>query len=123
LRKSLTGSVFALLVVLGTLALAASAFGGPAKQAAKPQKVTVNMTDFKFALKPKSVKKGKVTFTAVNKGAVAHDFKILGKKTKSLATGKKQAISVTFKKAGKYAYVCTLPGHAAAGMKGTLVVK
>lgn len=34
--------------------------------------------------------------------------------------------SVTFttpKKAGKYMYICTFPGHFAAGMKGYLIVK
>jgi uncharacterized cupredoxin-like copper-binding protein len=30
---------------------------------------------------------------------------------------------VTIRKAGKYAYMCTLPGHAAGGMKGILTVK
>ena len=39
-------------------------------------------------------------------------------------------LSVTFaetiaaaKKGGKFKYLCTLPGHAAAGMRGTFVVK
>jgi uncharacterized cupredoxin-like copper-binding protein len=30
---------------------------------------------------------------------------------------------VTFKKKGKYPYLCTVPGHAAAGMKGTFTVR
>jgi uncharacterized cupredoxin-like copper-binding protein len=29
---------------------------------------------------------------------------------------------VTFLKAGKYPYLCTVTGHAAAGMKGTFTV-
>jgi uncharacterized cupredoxin-like copper-binding protein len=69
------------------------------------------------------VKKGIVTFKVANKGMLAHDFKIAGKKTKKLAKGKTATLRITFKKAGKYAYLCTLPSHAAAGMKGVLVVK
>ena len=34
-----------------------------------------------------------------------------------------QAPTVTFNKPGTYRYLCTLPGHAAAGMKGVLIVK
>jgi uncharacterized cupredoxin-like copper-binding protein len=30
---------------------------------------------------------------------------------------------VRFTKKGKYAFLCTLPGHAAGGMKGTFTVK
>ena len=37
--------------------------------------------------------------------------------------GKKLTLTVTIKKAGKYPYLCTVPGHAAAGMKGTFTVK
>jgi azurin len=40
--------------------------------------------------------------------------------------GAGETVEVTFKvpaKAGDYPYVCTFPGHAGAGMKGTLVVK
>jgi uncharacterized cupredoxin-like copper-binding protein len=58
----------------------------------------------------------------VNRGKVRHDFRILGKKTKSLAAGTRQKLTVTFRRAGRYQYVCTLPGHAAAGMKGTFTV-
>lgn len=105
------------------LALAVSALGGRANQAATPQKVTVNMTEFKFALVPKTAKKGAVAFTVVNKGTIDHDFKIAGKKTAKLAAGKRSTLRVTFAKAGRYPYLCTLPSHAPAGMKGVLVVK
>lgn len=44
--------------------------------------------------------------------------------TEMLAGGKSD--TVTFKapsKPGEYPYICTFPGHFAAGMKGTLIVK
>ena len=58
-----------------------------------------------------------------NKGKLGHDFKVGGKKTVVLGAGKAATLRVTFTKAGKYPYVCTVVGHAAAGMKGVLVVK
>lgn len=70
----------------------------------------------------KSVKHGKVTFKITNKGAVQHDFKINGVKSKLISSRKSTSITVNFKKKGSYAYMCNVPGHAAAGMKGTLKV-
>jgi uncharacterized cupredoxin-like copper-binding protein len=40
-----------------------------------------------------------------------------------LGAGKRGTFKVTFTKAGRYAYLCTVPTHAAAGMKGVLIVK
>jgi uncharacterized cupredoxin-like copper-binding protein len=31
-------------------------------------------------------------------------------------------LRVVFRKAGRYRYLCTVPGHAAAGLKGVLRV-
>jgi uncharacterized cupredoxin-like copper-binding protein len=85
--------------------------------------VRVTMTDLKFALSTKSVARGTVVFAVANKGKLGHDFKIAGKKTAVLRPGKTAKLSVTFKKAGKYPYVCTVPGHAAGGMRGVLTVR
>jgi uncharacterized cupredoxin-like copper-binding protein len=110
---------------LTTLAIAVSgAFGGPAARAATS---TVAVTagkpsEFRFTLSKRTVPTGTVTFRVANRGSIAHDFKIAGRKTASLASGKSGTLRVTFRKAGKYAFLCTLPGHAAAGMKGTLTV-
>ena len=121
LRK---GSVLAVGALAALSVAVTGAFGGPATQSAATVAVTAGKpSEFKFTLVPKTVKKGVVTFKVSNKGALAHDFKIAGKKTKSVAKGKTATLKITFKKAGKYAYLCTLPSHAAAGMKGTLVVK
>jgi uncharacterized cupredoxin-like copper-binding protein len=84
--------------------------------------VTVTATEFHFKLSKTSVLHGSVTFTVVNKGHVGHDFKIGGKKTALISPGKSAKLTVTLKK-GKAAYLCTVPGHSAAGMKGTLTVK
>jgi uncharacterized cupredoxin-like copper-binding protein len=106
-------------VVFAAFAVAVPALASPARATATSVKVTA--TEFKFALSTKSATHGSVTFTLVNKGKLAHDFKIAGKKTAQIAPGKSAKLTVTLK-AGKYPYLCTVPGHAQAGMKGTFVV-
>ncbi len=86
----------------------------------------------KFVTKYKTVRKlvktvttdtvpaGKVKFTVTNKGAVPHNFVIGSDQTLVLAPGKSQILEVTLDKTS-YTYICSIVGHAAAGMKGTLV--
>ena len=107
-----------------TVLVAASVLTAPAlaSRSHAASKVTVTATEFKFVLSPKTVAPGTVTFTVVNKGKLAHDFKIAGKVTPMIQPGKSAELTVTLK-AGKYPYLCTVPGHAAAGMKGIFVVK
>jgi uncharacterized cupredoxin-like copper-binding protein len=103
---------------------AGSALAAPAAHtASKATTVTVAASEFKFKLSKTSVPKGSVTFVVTNKGKIVHDFKIDGKATPRLKPGKSAKLVVKFAKAGKFAYLCTVPGHAAAGMKGTLTVK
>lgn len=116
------------LVVVGAVAALTLAVSGALAAQAQQTATTVAVSagkpsEFKFTLSKKTVKKGVVVFKVTNRGMISHDFKIAGKKTKSLAKGKTQTLRVTFRKAGKYKYLCTLPGHATAGMKGVLVVK
>ena len=80
--------------------------------------------EFFFKLSTKSAARpGKVTFVFKNTGHVLHDFKINGKQTPLIQPGKTAKLVVTFKKKGKYTYLCTVPGHAAAGMKGVFTVR
>jgi uncharacterized cupredoxin-like copper-binding protein len=92
-------------------------------QSTKATTITVAMSEFKFKLSKASAPKGSVTFKVTNKGKIPHDFKINGKKTKLLGAGKSATLTVNFTKTGKFPYLCTVPGHAAGGMKGTFTVK
>jgi len=100
----------------------------PAASSPSTQRVTADTvtagkpSEFHFGLTKKTVPTGTVTFLVMNKGNVPHDFKIAGHKTKLLSPGQSQTLRVTFLKAGKYPYFCTVTGHAVAGMKGTLTV-
>jgi uncharacterized cupredoxin-like copper-binding protein len=109
----------ALGVALAALVVAAPIAARPS--AATATTVIVTMKEFKFTLSKTSVKHGIVTFKLVNKGKLQHDFKIAGKKSKLISPGKSGKLIATLKK-GKWAYVCTVSGHAAAGMKGKLTV-
>jgi uncharacterized cupredoxin-like copper-binding protein len=117
------GSVFVGLIALVALVAAVSAFGGSGSTAATTVNVTLGKPgEFNITVSKKTVAKGATTFKVVNKGGSSHDFKIAGKKTPTLTPGKAATLKATLKK-GKYPFLCTLPGHAAGGMKGTLTVK
>jgi len=98
---------------------------GTGTTAAKATTITVTAgkpTEFHFTLSKSSAAKGSVTFKITNKGKLAHDFQIGGKKSAMIQPGKSATLKVTLS-AGKQKYQCTVPGHAAAGMKGTVTVK
>ena len=116
--------VLAGIVALAFLVMAVSALGAGALTSAANVSVTAGKpTEFKFTLSKKTVPRGAVAFKVTNRGTVSHDFRIAGKKTRQLRPGKSATLSVVIRKAGKYAYLCTLPGHAQGGMKGVLTVK
>ena len=79
-------------------------------------------TEFGFKLSKLKAPKGIVIFKVTNAGAIPHDFKIAGKKTKTLNAGQSATLRVTILKTGKAPFLCTLPSHAVAGMKGNLLI-
>ena len=84
--------------------------------------VTVTASEFRFVLSRSSVPQGTTTFTVVNDGKLAHNFWIAGKSTPQVPPGSRVKLTVDLT-AGKHLYLCTVPGHANAGMKGTLTVQ
>ena len=112
--RRLMAAFAALAVVVGIGASSVLA----ARSQTQVTTVKVSALDtLKFTLTKKSAKAGKVTFVVTNKGSLQHDFWIAGKKTKLLGKNKSATLIVTIKK-GKNPYKCTVPGHAAAGMRG-----
>jgi uncharacterized cupredoxin-like copper-binding protein len=115
----------AALAALTLSAVAAPALAQAAVVAhAATATTTVNVTasDFKFKLSKTSAKRGTVTFKITNKGAVSHDFQINKHTSSMVGPGKTKTLTITFAKAGSYAYKCTVPGHAQLGMKGTFKI-
>lgn len=109
-------------------------------------KVLVTMgkpKEFSLVSAKKSISAGEVTFTAVNKGKLLHEFVIVPSpkgaaalkqangeasedgspgEVPDLKAGKSGTVTVTLP-AGKYTLLCNLPGHFAGGMYTDLVVK
>jgi plastocyanin len=112
------------LVLIGLAALAGPALPAGAKpDATHATRIVVTAgkpSEFSFRLSRSAIPVGVVSFKVTNAGTIVHDFKIAGKKTRKLSPGQSQTITVRFRKAGSYRYLCTIPGHAAAGMKGVL---
>jgi plastocyanin len=123
-RSLYVGGIAGLLVGIGALSVGASSASTPPKARTAASTVPVSGKEFSFRLGTKSVgRPSKVTFTFRNTGHVLHDFKIDGKRTPLIGPGKTARVVVTFKKKGRYTYECTVPGHAAAGMKGVFTVR
>jgi plastocyanin len=110
-------SLAAIFAVAAATLFGVVAYAG--SNASKTTAVSVTAKEFSFKLSRKSATHGKVSFKVTNKGSLQHDFKIAGKKTKLLGHNKSATLVVTLKKGKKYTYICTVPGHAQAGMKGT----
>ena len=84
--------------------------------------VTVHMTEYKFDLSTSVVPAGTVVFNLINDGKTPHNFSIAGMTSDNLAPAATATMTVDLSTAGDYSYLCTLPGHAEAGMQGTLTV-
>jgi glucose/arabinose dehydrogenase len=63
-----------------------------------------------------------VRFVVRNRGNQPHDFVVGGKRTRVLPRGGRQAITVRFGRRGRFAFLCSVAGHARLGMKGTFSV-
>lgn len=98
---------------------AAKGPGGTLKLAADPTQIAFDTTTL-------SSKPGKVTIDFTNPATLEHDVAIEqgGKQIAVSETIGKGKTSVTADLApGTYTFLCTVPGHAEAGMEGTLTVR
>jgi uncharacterized cupredoxin-like copper-binding protein len=111
-------------------------------QSAASRKVSVIVvtagkpSELAFKLSKSSmVPAGMVTFKVTNMGVAFHNFKLctipvptpagaqnscIGKSTRTLKHGQSTTLTVKLSLDGKYEFLCSVPGHAAAGMKGLL---
>jgi uncharacterized cupredoxin-like copper-binding protein len=121
------------LLAAGTVASSA-VFSTHTSKATVITVVAGKPSELKFQLsKNTNLKVGTYTFKVTNKGLGFHTFKFcttpvktaakntcVGKVTKTLKPNQTASFTVTIKKAGKYEYLCSIPGHAAGGMKGLI---
>jgi uncharacterized cupredoxin-like copper-binding protein len=91
-------------------------------------------SEFKFTLSTSTVKRGGMVFKVTNRGSIPHDFKVCtarnkpvadscpGTGTRLISPGQSDTFRIAILRKGTYEYLCTVPGHASAGMKGLLTV-
>lgn len=108
------------------LAVASYAAARPSQSSARVA-VKVSAKEYRFTLSKSAFKAGDVvTFTLTNRGNEPHDFKItrpVSKKTPVVLSGRSAKFTVTLKRKGIYAYICTIGRHAAEGMAGSFRVR
>ena len=100
---------------------------GSAPTRVKDGRATVTLDDFSITPQRLRAKPGRITFRAVNRGAIGHRLHVgLGDRdvaaTKTLLPGASVTISGDFKK-GDYKLRCILGNHEELGMYGTLTVR
>jgi plastocyanin len=117
--------------VAGALeAAAAMAAGGEASAEAEgaadlPTEVAIESIDIDFNVDTIEIPANTdVTITITNNGVAAHDFVVEGTEIDSGYINGGSSATVTVNLApGEYVFFCSVPGHRAAGMVGTLIVK
>lgn len=123
-------------IVLAAMALLLAACGGDSG----PVALSFEGSDsFQFTPASASVSAGdEVEVTLNNTGALEHSWTLVpegadlatvadaeaidGATTGTVAAGETGTVTFTAPDAGTYQFVCTIPGHAVAGMVGTLTV-
>jgi len=123
-----------LTIVLAATILILTACGGG------PVALSFEASDtFQYTPASASVSAGdEVEVTLTNTGALEHSWALVpndvdvttvteadaisGADISSVAAGETGTVTFTAPEAGTYKFVCTVPGHAAAGMVGTLTV-
>ena len=135
--KQLGALILVAGVALTTACGAPAATGGPGAGVAVPapaaatgvQPVTVAVgNSMHFAPRSVTVAAGQpVELTLRNGGGIPHDFALAGGASgpvKLEAQGGQTARGTfTIETPGTYPFVCTVPGHAAAGMSGTITAR
>ncbi len=97
--------------------------GGTANAAARPKARTIKVDARSYAYSPKKIKVQvgqKITIVLHSKDQ-RHDFTLDGgKRVVDVKGGKTASGTLQLTKPGTYTFYCSIPGHRAAGMEGTI---
>jgi len=107
-------------LILGGLALSNKSSAATGKLV----KTVVDVTLEEFSIQPAHivVKPGAVSLRVTNTGNLDHNFEVTGLGTlPALHAGETKTLELPVVSAGTYAVICTIPGHAASGMKAMLM--
>lgn len=108
---------------ISAIIMAAGEGGGGASSGGAPSEVTVTLSE--FAIEPSAItvaEGGKLKIT--NGGSVAHNFAVVGQDLAidDIGGGESADLDLSGLPAGTYDVICTISGHEASGMTGTLTV-
>jgi uncharacterized cupredoxin-like copper-binding protein len=128
--KSVGAAAFG--VVLAVLALifasVAVVFGGEDGSSDAPAggsggSATLELSEFALTPAALTVPAG-ATIEVTNAGSSAHNLTVTGTEVASsdLAAGESETLDLSALEPGEYEMICAIPGHADAGMKGTLTI-
>jgi plastocyanin len=111
--------IAAVIAVVGVLTVASVVY-------AKTYRLSASKSQLKFNVSTIRASKGSVTLSMSNPSGLPHAIAIKGGgknvKGKTVNKGGTSRVTVTLTKKGTYTFYCPVDGHAAAGMKGTLIV-
>jgi plastocyanin len=107
---------------------ALSSASSEASSAAEGRVVEIDVASsgFQFTKSSATAQAGPVVLRSMNPQSVAHDISLKGNGIDlhgdQVSNGDVSQIVIPDLKPGTYTYYCSVPGHEAAGMKGTLTV-
>jgi plastocyanin len=123
-RRAIIGLVAAVLVV------AIALLAGQSSTGASPGAASIALEDFRFTPNRLDAKvKVPLSVRLTNQGTEQHDLNFPSLHMPSLqgvesvlAPGETRMVTLEFDQPGTHTFICTLPGHAAAGMTGAVYV-
>ena len=131
MRSARVAAMLAIPVVLLAAGCGGGSSGGgggtstPPPSGGQVVEIPIASSGLKFTKTTATASAGTVTLSALNPQSSPHDISIKGngvdQQGNQVSSGGTSTVTVTLK-AGTYEYYCSVPGHEAAGMKGTLTV-
>jgi uncharacterized cupredoxin-like copper-binding protein len=105
-----------------------SGSGGSSTPAnAQVVEIDIAQSGFAFTTSSAQAKAGAVELRSKNPQSISHDISLKGNGVdvhgKLVSSGGVSTVTVSNLKPGTYEFYCSVPGHEAGGMKGTLTVK
>ncbi|HEY7735866.1 MAG TPA: cupredoxin domain-containing protein [Candidatus Limnocylindrales bacterium] len=125
-RRAMLVAALAAIAVVACSGGSSSHSAGVSSPSAAGSTLSVTASEYTFDPSTLTTSAGTVTFEVTNSGNEEHEFEIFQGETvvdevEGLLPGITNELRVDLA-AGDYIYVCKLPGHEEAGMKGTLTV-
>jgi plastocyanin len=118
------------LVLPGVIGLAAIACQAPSGPVAGANSVEIVMTEMRFGPNRIDARVGQpIVIRIFNRGAQPHDLTFPSAEMPGLRgvetlmnPGESTTLTLTFDRPGSYQFLCSIPGHAVAGMTGAVFV-